>query len=64
MTWWGWILITWALVSLPVGLLVGRVLRGVDRPAQQRPHPATSQSVATLGDVATPRAVRGRLVRG
>ena len=66
MTWWGWVLlIAWALLSLPVGLLVGRVLHVGDQPVQERrPLLTTREEVGALGEYATPRAVRGRMIRG
>jgi hypothetical protein len=64
MTWWGWALLGWALLSLPAGLLVGRVLHGSDqRPGGRRPLVTTRSDIGTLGEYATPRAVRGRMIR-
>lgn len=65
MTWWAWTLLVWVLVSVPTALLVGCMVRGSDRAPQQRcPRPTTSENVEGLGDVATSRVIRGRLIRG
>ena len=36
MTWFGWLLLGWVLLSLPLALVTGRVLRGLQDLEQRR----------------------------
>lgn len=56
MRWWGWALIGWAAVSVPVAVAVGRALRTADRPEQPPP------SVGLEGLAAANAATLDRLV--
>ena len=65
MTWWGWALLAWPVLSPPAALLIARVIHGSDqRPQVDRPLLTTRGDVGTLGEYVTPRAARGRMIRG
>lgn len=65
MTWWEWALLVWVLASVPTALLVSGALGGPRRrPQRHRSRPAASERAEELGEVATSRVIRGRLIRG
>ncbi|MCW2701957.1 MAG: hypothetical protein JWQ45_3492 [Blastococcus sp.] len=48
MTWWMWLLLTWILLSLPLALWIGRLIRGFAGADRSR------NGVHGLDDVAVP----------